>query len=263
MTRHTRLVLALSAALAVPACADPGAAAVEARVASLDARMKQLESERDRLSGRLDAAERRLGGLQEDLMQARKDALASADAAHAAAAPAGAGNPAGGEAPESPGAGTTRADVPAAARALSEVLGTEAGREVFDQAMRTYEERRDRERTDRLAGGMVESFARKANLSAAQTESMRKSVGKAFTEIGALWRSMRDADLTPEERSTRRTDALAKTEEIRQRVDDEMKAILDSTQYETFQQESARMRGFLGGTPGGPGGFGGGRDIGR
>ena len=141
---------------------------------------------------------------------------------------------------------------------LAEYFATDEGRTVFEAAMKSYEGKREEERSARMVKGMIDAFSQKANLSREQTASMEKIVSKAFTEIGTLFRTMRDSDMTPEERAVKRTETVAKVEDVRRQTEDEVKGILDATQFELYQQESARMRGFMGGGMGGGlGGFGG------
>jgi outer membrane murein-binding lipoprotein Lpp len=262
---RTKTAPILAAALALPALlagCDDGARvdSIEGEVTELRSQVKKLEGERDKLAARLENAERRMGGLQEDLLAVRK----SADAAGVAAAAAGAKEEpavvAGAPVAAAPGAPALKGDPKTvqAAQDLANLLASDAGRTVFEGAMRQVEQKREEERGARLATGLVDAFAQRANLSPQQTEQMRKIVGKSISDIGAVWRSMNDGELTPEERATKRQEAFAKTEEIRKTTEDEVKGVLDAQQFEMFQQESARMRGFMGGGgPGGRGGFGG------
>lgn len=246
------LVLAASAAV-LPGCdAGAGDAGSQAETDALRAQVKKLEGERDRLAGRMEQAERRISGLSTDLAATREEMMKAAQAAGvvAAARPTEAGEPA--------PAAATDARTPSA-KALGDLLATEDGRAVFEEAMKAYEARRDAERIDRLGSGIVDGFAQRANLSPQQTESLRKIVGKAMGDVAAVWRGGRDGEATPEERAAQRQSAFAKMEEIRQRTDDEVKGILDAAQWDQWQQDSARMRGFLGGGAGPGGGFGGGR----
>lgn len=247
------LAVAGSATLLAAGCDDAGQVqSLENDVAELRTKAKRLEGERDKLATRLDNAERRLAGLQEDLMQVRKDAQS---ASSSAAAAVGEAAKAGADA-----TGTTApvrkfsTEVGAAAKELADYFATEDGSRVFDVAMKAYEAKQQEERGSRMVKGMIDAFAQKANLTPQQTTQMEKIVGKAMTDIGGVWRSMRDPAGTPEERASRRSDAVAKTEEIRRATEDEVKGVLDSTQFEMYQQESARMRGLMGGGMGGPGG---------
>jgi uncharacterized membrane protein YgcG len=126
--------------------------------------------------------------------------------------------------------------------------------------MKAYEQKRDEERGNRMASGLIDAFAQRANLSPQQKEQMQKIAQRTMNEIGALWRAMRDQDIPPEERAAKRQETVAKMEEIRTRTDEEVKTVLDAAQWDLYQQESARMRGFMGGGMGGGGGggFGGG-----
>lgn len=246
-------VAAAGAALAAAGCGDAGQVqGLEHDLADLQAKSKKLEVERDRLASRLDNAERRMAGMQEDLMQVRKDALAAAASA-AAAAPAEAPKTDDGSLAGAPPA-VLKLDpqVGAAAKELAEYFATPDGSKVFDIAMKAYEAKQQEERGARMAKGMIDVFAQRANLTPQQAASMEKIVGRSMSQIGDVWRSLRDADGgTPEERAARRTEAVAKTDEIRRQTEEEVKNVLDNTQFDLFQQEANRMRGMMGGGPGG------------
>lgn len=260
--RALPFALVAAFAFASAGCDDSAQVGVlEKEVTALDGQVKKLEGERDKLSGRLETAERRLAGLQEDLLAVRKAAESAAQAARDAAK-AGPGAGAGLGSGVTPGAVKGDPKSIQAAQELAGILATDEGRAVFEASMRQIEQKREDERGARMAAGIVDAFAQKANLSPTQAESMRKIVGKSMTEMGALWRNMRDTDLTPEERATKRTENMAKMDEIRKTTDEEVKSVLDGAQFDMYQQETARMRGFMGGGGGmgGPGGgFGGGR----
>lgn len=252
-----RLLLVVAGSFAVlsaAACSDgAGSPLADKEMADLRAQLRKVEGERDKLASRVDQTERRLAGLQEDLLTVRK-ALATAPAADAAAAAAPAA-----DASAAPAAAPATA--PGAAKDLADILATDDGRKVFESAMRAYEARRDEERSSRMAAGMVDAFAQKANLSPEQKEKLNAIVGRTMSEMQQLFRGMRDGDVPAAERPARRQETVAKMEEIRSRTDDEVKGILDASQWDLYQQESARMRGFMGGGGGGfgGGGFGGGR----
>ncbi|MCE9637617.1 MAG: hypothetical protein K8T90_18110 [Planctomycetes bacterium] len=257
LPRSLPFALVAALALASAGCDDSAQMGVlEKEVTTLDGQVKKLEGERDKLAGRVETAERRLAGLQEDLLAVRKSAEAAAELARNATKAGGAPAATGTGLALAPGATKGDPKTAAAAQELAGLLSTDEGRAVFEASMRQIEQKREDERGARMAAGLVDAFAQKANLSAQQTESMRKIVGRSMTEMGAIWRGMRDGTVTPE----KRTENMAKMEEIRKSTDEEVKSVLDGTQYDMYQQETARMRGFMGGGGGpGGGGFGGGR----
>lgn len=257
--RHLLLSVTLAAPLLAAGCDDSARVqSLEGEVTALDSQVKKLEAEREKLLARLDTAERRMTGLQEDLLAVRRSAEAAGAVASAASEKA-AGEVAGAPVAAPPGVPAPGSkDDPRtvqAAQELAALLASETGTAVFEGALRRVEQKRDEERGARMVAGMVDAFAQRANLTPQQSEQMRKIVGKTMTDIGSLWRSMGDGDLTPEERAAKRQETFAKAEEIRKSTEDEVRNVLDAQQFEMFQQESARMRGFLGGGPGG--GFGG------
>lgn len=258
-SRLLPFALVAAFAFASAGCDDSAQVGVlEKEVNGLGTQVKKLEGERDKLAGRLETAERRLAGLQEDLLAVRKSAEAAAELARGAAKAGAASAAPGTGVALAPGATKGDPKTAAAAQELAGLLGTDEGRAVFEATMRQIEQKREDDRASRMATGLVDAFAQKANLSAQQTESMRKIVSKSMAEMGALWRSMRDTDMTPEERAAKRTENMAKMDEIRKSTDEEVKSVLDGTQYDMYQQETARMRGFMGGPGGGFGGGGGG-----
>jgi uncharacterized membrane protein YgcG len=201
-----------------------------------------------------------MGGLQQDLLAVRRSADAAADAATSASEkePAVDGaQVAGNPSAQSAAAGAVDPKTSQAAQELEALLSTDAGRTVFEGAMRRVEQKRDEERSARMVTGLVDAFAQRANLTPEQSEQMKKVVGKTFTEIGALWRTSGEGEMTPEQRAQKRQEVFAKAEEIRKTTEEEVKTILNVEQFEMFQQESARMRGFIDGGAGGFGGRGG------
>ena len=257
MLRASRVlpfVLAAAASLPLAGCDESAeVATLDHQVTELRTQVKKLETERDRLTARVDNTDRRLAGLQSDFLALQKTTK-SAAAVTAAASDAAGAEPGGVVA----GARLAGPDgkVPQNADEFSALLETDAGRAAFDSALKQAEQRRDEERQNRMAAGMVDSFSQKANLSPEQTEKMRKIATKAFSEISTLWRSMRDQDLTPEQRQSMQADNMAKMAEIRTTSEDEVKSVLDASQWDLYQQETSRMRGFMGGGFGGAGGGG-------
>lgn len=257
--RALSFLLVAAAALPLAGCDEAAEVQTLGRdVAELRTQVKKLESERDRLTARIDNADRRMAGLQNDFLALQKSVQAAATVTAAAQDGTGAegGATVAGAALRGPDG-----KFPQTADEFTALVSTEAGRAAFDAAIRQAEQRRDEERQNRMAAGMVDAFAQKANLSPEQTEKMRKIASKAITEISALWRTMRDQDMTPEQRQAKQTENVAKMEEIRRESDEEVKSVLDAAQWDLYQQETSRMRGFMGAGGGGPGrgGFGGGR----
>lgn len=258
---------ALFALAAAPGC-DDTAGVSEKQVAELRSQSKRLEDENRALMNRLEAAERKIAGLSEDLAAVNRTAIDASTAASAAtkanadstgAATAGSAGIAGGAA-----AGDAHANLSERDREIAAFLDRDEGRKVLETAIKAIETKRDQERQDRMVNAMVDAFAQKANLTPQQTDSMRKIVGKSMADTRGLWEGMMRGDMSPEERQTARNDAMAKMQEIQTRTDDEVKSVLDSSQFGMYQQDVERMRnGMRGGMGGGMGGPGGGGFGGR
>lgn len=256
---------ALLVLAAAPGCDDTSGVS-DKQVAELRSQSKRLEDENRALMNRLDAAERRIAGLSEDLASVNRTAIDASTAASAAskanadsADAATAGSPGTvGAAPSDAHANLSERD-----REIATFLDREEGRKVLETAIKAIETKRDQERQDRMVNAMVDAFATKANLTPQQTDSMRKIVGKSMADTRGLWEGMMRGDMSPEERQTARTDAMAKMQEIQTRTDDEVKSVLDSSQFGMYQQDVERMRNGMRGGMGGAGGPGGGGFGGR
>ena len=80
-----------------------------------------------------------------------------------------------------------------------------------------------------------------------------------------VWSAFRDLppDTVPEQRDQLRQQTIAKADELRKQTDEQVKAVLDQTQYEAYQQEQDKLRpNQRGGAAGLPAGGGNGRQRG-
>lgn len=265
MSRNARFAPLALAVLALPLGAggcDDGGASVK-QVNDLRAEVARIEEDRRQLSAKLDQAERRLSGQSEDIALLHKE-LAEMRGAKPRSAGASAGTAAGGAAAD---ATTGASEGPASAsplgdaevKALDTWFSSEGGRKTIDAALAAAEQRREEQRWNERINAMLDQFAQKAGLRADQTEAMRKISGRTAAEIRGIWSGMRNPDLTAEERTVQRQEAMAKMMDIQTRQDEEVKGILDASQFQMYQEETARMRGMMGGMGGPDRGMGGGR----
>lgn len=268
MHRASRLALlvpvTLAAALSAASCDDGGGASPK-QVNDLRAEVARIEEDRRQLASKLDQAERKLAGQAEDLallhkemaeLRGRPRNVGGTDASGAATA--------GGEGPSGTSSGGAAPVDPEEAKALDAYFASEHGRKTIDAALVAAEQRREEQRWNERINAMLDQFAQKAGLRPDQVESMRKIAGRTSAEIRGIWAGMRNPDLTADERTAQRQEAMAKMLEIQTRQDEEVKGVLDASQFQMYQEDSARLRGmFGGGGGGGPdrgfGGRGGGR----
>ena len=220
-------------------------------VAALQKRLDDMESKNAELQKRLVKAERDLASANMsisrfgDKLERSAAAMSAVDAAEAA--------PETGDAPVA-----AMSSGAAAPNAISDYLQSDDGQKALDEAMTKIEARRDAARREQMAGFMIDRFAEMANLTAEQSERLKKATATGFDEIRGLFATLRDQSGTPEERQAARVEAMAKMGEVREKVNAEARQILDNEQYQMFEEQQSRMmRGFGGGDMGGFGGRGG------
>ena len=254
-------VLAIAAGALLPACSqDTGA--LDSEVAALRGDLQRREREDAKLREQIVQLERRLSAMQSDRLRPGRAApeSAAADGAGAAAdaAPVAA--------PGSPDAATGSAPVEASplAQAVRTYLSSDEGRKAVTVAIKAAQDQADQERMARATDMMLARFAKEANLSDGQVKQVRDIVDRAQTQMREAFAAVRDAsaDLTPEQRDQLRQQAGTKTAEIRQRTDDDVKAVLSTSQFEVYQRTPVLGGPGFGGPGagrGGPGGGAGGR----
>lgn len=246
--------------LLTAACGDPGSAELDGRVKALADKVERLEAQNREQGNELAALTRRIAGVQDDLVHVRELKMEPQPVQGGVVSAAGdevKGLGAAGETPDAEGL---------AVGELAELLQTEAAKKAMADAVKQVEDERGRERSQQMVDMMVDRFAERANLSADQVTRMKEIAGRAMTVIREARTSTRDmGSAGPEERAIAREEALAKTEEVRQKMNEEVKLVLNSEQYALYEEEQDRMRGGFGGFGGrGPDGGGrGGRGGGR
>lgn len=243
MRRSTLLVLPLLF-VGLTACAEPGSGSSE-EVAALKKQVNELRTELDATAKAAKRTDRQLKGLQDEFASFRAETLKANSVVAAAGADLAEVSDEGG----STAAAAIESVVAGAPEGLADVLQSDEAKDAIKKALDEVNRERDAERRQRWADGMVDRFAQEAQLTDDQTVQMKEIVTKSFTRIGELWSGMRDmGDATPEERAIARQDAMSKMEEIRSETDMEVKAILNSAQYDMYEEQAARMgRGFGGG----------------
>jgi hypothetical protein len=242
MTTRSATALVLAAALfAAPACTEESGSSDKAMAKLVD-EVREAQRLNGQLVERLDRLERKMDGFRQDVDRLGREKIVEAlDIQNAAAEGAAEGEAALGEASAMGG------------DELAAMLASEDGKAAVAKAMEAIEQKRNDERRDRMVSAMVDRFAEQANLSAAQTEDVSRILGDSMKKIGDVWSSMRSmGEMTPEQRATLREENMMKMEEIRLATDDEMKAVLDSSQFGIYEEQAQRMRGF-GGRRGGGG----------
>lgn len=242
MTRTALLFVAPLLLVSVAACGGPGTGSGE-DVAALRKEVKELRKDVEAAQKDAKRSERQLASLQDQLADVRRDMLSAPDAVVVAEPTLS---------DESGEAEAVAAVAGAAPEAVVEALATEEGRKAIETALAEVNRRRDEERRERWVGSMIDRFAADAQLTPEQTVQMKDIVGGSFDKIREVWSGMRDmGGATPEERAVARQEAMAKMEDIRLETDDQVKAILNSAQYDQYVESSEAMRrGFGGGRRG-------------
>jgi chromosome segregation ATPase len=247
-TRGVFAALALTGLLVIGGC-DAQATDSSEQLASLTKEVKESQRLNQALLDRIDRLERTIDGHTQDIDVLSRDVLSRGRVAKELAAAE--------VAPTDEGVDEALAATTVASSDIAKMLESEDGRAAVEKAMAAVQEKRDAERRERWVGAMVDRFAADANLTAPQTEDMRRITASSFKKIGELWSGMRGGDATPEERAMQREEAMIKMAEIRQETNDEVKAVLSTDQYAIYEEQMSRMRGGFGG--GGRRGGGGGR----
>jgi hypothetical protein len=246
-----RALFPLLLAVGLAGCSGSDTEPLKHEVETLRGDLQKVQKENDRLASRLATAEQRINGLAADIPQAREMGSATASTApapsgEAAAAPADtAAAPA-----QIPGAPTIKA-----------YLETDEGRKVLAAAITAEREEREREQQKRRVDAMVDRFSREASLSTDQSKKMKDILFRSQSQVRELWTALRDggvgADATPEEREAQRQQMTAKSQELTQKTDEEVRNVLSTAQFAMYQQQQERLRSSMRG-PGmgmpGPGG---------
>jgi hypothetical protein len=242
------LALPAALALALAACsAEPPGDAKE--VAELRTQLQRTQQTAEKQREQITTLERRIAGLAEDVARVHK---ASADVVAAAAAKqeaATATNAAGDTAAANTAAGAVAA---VSAPAMKAFFESEEGRKTFAAALKVQQDEADKERSARAVDSLLARLAKDANLTEDQSKKMKDILGRGAAQLTELRQSLQGGAGFAD------PDVRQKFTDLRTNTDNEVKAVLSQTQFDTYQKS---MTGVLGGF-GGPGAFGGNRPRG-
>ncbi len=249
LTVRALVPLFLAATLLGACTDDEGADGLKKEVADLRADVQRLQKENEKLSSQVAGHVRRIDGLSEDLNLVRQIAV-DVKAAPTAAEWAAAAAPSGAQSGAPYTAAGTVDEI-----AIKHFLATDAGRRSIEAAIQSERESRERERTARTLDSLVTGFAKEAGLTDEQTTRMKEIMTRQGEAVRELWANVRNLgpDATRDQREALRTENIAKTQELRKKADEEVKALLSQTQYETYEKEQERLRSAMRGQGGGQG----------
>lgn len=233
---RARIALLLAASFLAGCEEGGGSEDLRKEVGELRADVQRLRKENEKLSSQVAAQVRRIDGLTGDVSRVREIAV------DVKSAPA-ADEPAAGSA-AAPSAPATSATGSVDEVAIKRFLSTEEGRKAIDAAIQAEREARDRERTSRTLDALVDRFAQEAALTDTQAARMKEILGRQAEAVRETWSGLRNLgpDATREQREAQRAATVAKTQELRKAADDEVKALLSQTQFETYEKQADRLR---------------------
>jgi hypothetical protein len=255
MLTSMKSALPLAAALvALAGCSGGESDALKKDVEELRADLQRTQKENEKLRTQVASAEGRINGLAEDLARVRNLSIdVKAAPAPQTAAEATDEAPAGGGA--APGLSSSNAAALLASPqgvAIKNFLATEDGKKVLEAAIQADRDARAREQDKRRVDGLVDRFAKTAGLTDDQTKRMKDILEKQADATRDAWASLQlGPDPTQEQRDDRRKQGTTKVDEIRKSTDDQLRAVLSSTQFDAYQQEQDRSRQTMRGTGGG------------
>jgi DNA anti-recombination protein RmuC len=245
--RRTPLLLVAAGALLAACSAETRSDGKE--IADLRAQLQRAQNDGEKHRERIAVLERRLAGLSEDMARVGKTtaevaaAVAPKDeaaAANAAAAPA-------------PAAGVVVVDAPA----MKTYFESEEGRKAFAAALKYAQEQSTQEQLTRGVDTVIARLTKEANLTEDQSKRMKEILSRGAAQLRDLMQSMRDGGAAADGGDVRQ-----KFADLRTSTDNEARAVLSQSQFESYQKivpTAAAIGGFggFGGRPRGTGGGGG------
>jgi hypothetical protein len=184
---------------------------------------------------------RRLDDLQTDLTAFRETAARQRRELEAVSAPPAETPPA--AAPAAP-ASTPTAD------AVRAFLESDEGKALLAAAIRSVQDEQMAQGAARMMDGMVARFAKDVSLADDQARHLREILRRSGAEFREAWAPLNSipSDASEAERDRVRHEVAAKSAEIEQRKDDEVRNLLSQTQYEAYKKQFAMpKKGFGGG----------------
>ena len=176
---------------------------------------------------------RRIDDLQTDLAAFRETAARQRRELEAGAvAPAAAAPPA-----AAPAASTT-------ADAVRFYLESDAGKALLAAVIKSVQDDQMAQGAARMMDGMISRFAKDADLTDDQAKRMRDIFRRSGAEFRDAWAPFGAiaSDATETERDRVRHEVAAKSAEIEQKKDDEVRNLLSQTQYEAYKKQFAMPR---------------------
>jgi ferric-dicitrate binding protein FerR (iron transport regulator) len=130
------------------------------------------------------------------------------------------------------------ATAPPTADAMRAFFESDEGRSVLAAALKTEQVRRDKEFGAKMVDGMLARLHKEADLTDDQRRKLREVIGRAGYDSYVAWSSLEElpADTAAVEKDRLRSETAAKSAEIAKRADDDVRAILSQTQYETYRR---------------------------
>jgi hypothetical protein len=244
---RTFLLRALPAVLAVSLAACSAESSGDAKeVADLRAELQRTKQVADKQREQIVSLERRISTLAEDVARVHKasEDIAAAPGAKpgdAAAATNAAGDPA---AANGAAAGATTS---VSAPAMKAYFESEEGKKTFAAALKVQQDEADKERSARAVDGLLARLAKDANLTEDQSKKMKDILTRGATQLAELRQSLQGGAGFAD------PDVRQKFTDLRTNTDNEVKAVLSQTQYDTYQKSMGSVFGGFGGA----GGFGG------
>jgi len=261
MRTAMKSVVPLLCAAALAGCSGGDADGVRKELDDLRADLARTQKENEKLRSQVQTDDGRINGLAQDLARVRQlnVEVKAAPASDAAAAATNAGDPSstGASTGAAPGAAASSAapGSPSSPEsvALKNFFASEEGKKVLENAQESFRDQQAREQAKRRVDQMVDRFAKQAQLTDDQTKRMRDILEKQTAATRDVYASLRelDPDATQEQRDELRKQATARTDELKRTTDDQLRVVLSSQQFESWQteqdKERQRVRGVTGG----------------
>jgi len=246
MFRTFRLrALPVATAVALAACSAESSGDAK-EVADLRAELQRTKQVADKQREQIVTLERRISTLAEDVARVHKTAEETAGAPAAKPADAAAATNAAGD-PAAANGAAAGATTTVSAPAMKAFFESEEGKKTFAAALKAQQDEADKERSARAVDGLLARLAKDANLTEDQSKKMKDILTRGAAQLAELRQSLQGGAGFAD------PDVRQKFTDLRTNTDNEVKAVLSQTQYDTYQKSMGSVFGGFGG--GGPGGF--------